>query len=72
MLTIKGIYDGAVIKPLEPIPFNEEVKVIITFLKEVKKAERRKNWRHLQGSAAGEHLLETLLHDRKEELNREG
>jgi len=31
MLAIKGIYDGAVIKPLEPVPFKEEVEVIITF-----------------------------------------
>ncbi len=72
MLTIKGIYDGAVIKPLEPIPFKEEVEVIITFLKEVEKAKSRKNWQRLRGSATGEHLLETLLQDRKEELNREG
>ncbi len=72
MLTIKGIYDGTVIKPLEPIPFKEEVEVIITFLKEVEKTKARKNWRRLRGSATGEHLLEALLQDHKEELKREG
>ncbi len=31
MLAIKGICDGTVIKPLEPVPFKEEAEVIITF-----------------------------------------
>ncbi len=61
MLAIKGIYDGTVIKPLEPIPFTEEVEVIITFLKNVQKTSPKKNWRNLKGSAQGENLLETLF-----------
>ncbi len=72
MLTIKGIYDGRVIKPLEPVPFKEEVEVIITFLNDIPKIKTKQNWRNLRGSAEGEHLLETLLRDREEDLNREG
>lgn len=30
-LAIRGIYDGAQIKPLEEIPYKEEREVIITF-----------------------------------------
>jgi len=72
MLAIKGIYDGAVIKPLEPVPFKEEVEVIITFWYDIQKTKPGKNWRNLRGSATGENLLETLLRDREEDWNREG
>lgn len=71
MLAIKGIYDGTIIKPLEPVPFKEQVEVIITFLNDIPKIKARKNWRNLRGSAEGENLLETLLQDREEDLNRE-
>ena len=72
MLAIKGIYDGRVIKPLEPVPFKEGVKVIITFLDDIQKTKSGKDWRDLRGSAKGENLLQTLLRDRAEDLNREG
>jgi predicted DNA-binding antitoxin AbrB/MazE fold protein len=72
MLAIKGIYDGTVIKPLEHIPVKEEVEVIITFLDDIQKTKSGKDWRNLRGSARGENLLETLLRDRQEDLNREG
>jgi len=71
MLAIKGIYDGTVIRPLEPVPFKERMEVIITFLDNFQKTKPGKNWRNLRGSAKGENLLETLLQDRKEDLNRE-
>lgn len=32
MISIKGIYDGKTIKPLQPIPIKKEVNVIITLL----------------------------------------
>jgi len=71
MLAIKGIYNGTVIMPLEPVPFDEETEVIITFLKEVQKTKSKTDWRKLKGSASGENMLETLLKDRKEDLKRE-
>ena len=61
MLAIKGIYDGSVIKPLEPIPFKEEMQVIITFLDDIQKNRPGKNWRDLRGSTKGENLLQALL-----------
>jgi len=69
MLAIKGIYDGTEIKPLEPIPFKDNVNVIITFLKDAKKTKAMKNWRDLRGSARGENLLEALLTERRKDLN---
>jgi hypothetical protein len=71
MLAIKGIYDGTVITPLEPVPFDEETDVIITFLKEVKKTKSKTDWRKLKGSAKGEQMLDTLLQSRREDLKRE-
>ncbi len=35
MLTVKGIYDGKTIKPLEKLPQKKKYKVIITFLEEL-------------------------------------
>jgi predicted DNA-binding antitoxin AbrB/MazE fold protein len=72
MLAIKGIYDGTVIKPLEPVPFKEEAEVIITFLDDVQTTKRNYNWRKLRGTAKGENMLEALLRERQEDLNREG
>ena len=36
MYSIKALYDGAVFKPIEPIPVNEEYEVVITFTNPVK------------------------------------
>jgi hypothetical protein len=35
MFSIKGIYDGNTIKPLEPVPKSKSFKVIITFTEEI-------------------------------------
>jgi hypothetical protein len=35
MVSIKGIYDGSTITPLEPVPKNKSFKVIITFIEEI-------------------------------------
>ncbi|GHV51977.1 hypothetical protein AGMMS49579_08500 [Spirochaetia bacterium] len=32
MLAVKGIYDGAVARPKETVPFTEDYNVVITFL----------------------------------------
>jgi hypothetical protein len=55
---------------LEPIPFNEELEVLITFLQPdifpiTRKAE---NWRRLRGTAKGTDLTSALLRSRKEDL----
>ncbi len=38
MVSIKGIYDGNTITPLEPTPQNKSYKVIITFTEEIENA----------------------------------
>ena len=71
MLSIKGICDGKNIKPLEPIPINRSVDVIITFLETVEVKTKKKNWRSLRGSAKGEGLMSALLISREEDLGCE-
>jgi len=39
MYAINAVYDGISFKPKEPIPVNEEYKVVITFTDPVKKSE---------------------------------
>jgi hypothetical protein len=39
MVSIKGIYDGNTITPLEPVPKNKSFKVIITFTEEIESAD---------------------------------
>ncbi len=38
MVSIKGIYDGNIITPLEATPQNKSFKVIITFTEEIETA----------------------------------
>jgi predicted DNA-binding antitoxin AbrB/MazE fold protein len=71
MLAIKGIYDGTVIKPLEPIPFKKGMEVIITFLQEYEINKEKDDWRKLRGSAKGTGLTAALLRSRREDLERE-
>lgn len=69
MLSIRGVYDGSEIKPLEPIPFKDEVEVIITFIKDGHRKSGQ-NWRELRGSAKGENLLDSLIDERRKDLKR--
>lgn len=44
MQTIKGIYDGKLIRPLEKTPKNKKYKVIITFLEEIDDTSELRNF----------------------------
>lgn len=71
MLTIKGIYDGDKIKPLEEIPYKDKRNVIITFLDEDARDDERaarEALAALRGCAKGERLTEKLLAARREDL----
>ncbi|MCZ6680859.1 MAG: hypothetical protein O7E52_26830 [Candidatus Poribacteria bacterium] len=71
MLAIRGIYDGTQIKPLEEIPYEEERKVIITFLDKDVEFDLEPNVdpiKVLRGCATGEKLTEKLLKARREDL----
>ena len=37
MYAIKAVYDGAIFKPMQPIPVKEDYEVVITFIKPTKK-----------------------------------
>ena len=39
MLRVKGIYDGLVVKPIEPIPVKKPVNVIITIVDKIEDIE---------------------------------
>jgi len=70
MLTVRGRYDGHNIMILEPVPFNEELDVLITFLQPdiLPITKATENWRRLRGSAKGTDLTSALLKSRKEDL----
>jgi hypothetical protein len=70
MLSIKGVYDGIQIKPLEEIPYRAERRVIITFLDEDIESEIDPI-QALRGCAKRENLTEKLLKARKENLEFE-
>ena len=75
MLTIKGIYDGKKIEPVEEIPFKDKHRVIIVFLEEpVEETDLKPETdpiKALRGCAKGERLTEKLLESRKEDLELE-
>ena len=75
MLTIRGIYDGKKIEPLEEIPFKEKKNVIITFLEEpVEEIDLESEIdpiKALRGCAKGSNLTEKLLESRREDLELE-
>ena len=75
MLTIRGIYDGKRIEPLETIPFEGKMNVIITFLEEpVEKASFESEVdpiKTLRGCAKGSNLTAKLLESRREDWELE-
>jgi len=72
MLTVKGIFDGQEIKPIEPIPLNAPTEVIILFMDKENDVSLAAKARHkLRASAKGSKLTEKLLESRREDLERE-
>ena len=41
MVAIKGIYEGGIIKPVQPIPVSENFIVTITFIEPLKKSNEK-------------------------------
>ncbi len=73
MISVRGKFDGREVRLLEPVPFQESMDVVITFLQPDIPAMTAKQgkWRHLKGSAQGVSLTQALLRSRGEDLQRE-
>ena len=58
MYVIKAVYDGKTFYPREPVPFNEEYEVVITFTDPVKYSDN--NRRHFSKEEK-ENITKTLF-----------
>ena len=63
MLTVKGIYDGKTITPLEKIKSGKRYKVIITFVEEIKNQQEVLELRNFAAQTSGLQFWEDKRED---------
>ena len=67
MYTVKAIYDGCNINPIQPIKIKNKTEVLIVFPENVNKYSSEQARKLLRGSGKGENLTKALLQSRLED-----